>query len=83
QNAMDCLVQKYPIVFATELNLSTRQVRGIRYTQIEGGIRKLEYAQINEVSNKTAQRDLKLLVQKGIFCKEGRRFILCGKTGES
>ncbi len=59
-----------------ELGLNERQVRAVLYVKERGSITNREYREMFGVSKETAKRDLKGLVDAGIFEKTG-------KTGRS
>ncbi len=54
-----------------ELGLNERQVRAVLYVKEKGSITNREYREMFRVSAVTAARDLKNLVEKGIFKKMG------------
>ena len=54
------------------VKLNERQSRALKYAFREGFITNKIYAEINEVSNKTASLELGDLVRKGLFGVEGR-----------
>jgi predicted HTH transcriptional regulator len=54
-----------------ELGLSERQKRGVRFVKENGRITNTEYQKVTEVLKREASRDLKELVDKGVFEKPG------------
>lgn len=54
-----------------EVILNERQRKAIEYVKENGHITISEYISLNKVSDKTTRRDLKFLVETGIFIKEG------------
>lgn len=54
-----------------EVVLNERQRNAIEYVKTQGAISIAEYISLNNVSDKTARRDLNDLITKGIFKKEG------------
>lgn len=54
-----------------EIILNERQRNAIEYVKRRGAISIAEYISLNNVSDKTARRDLNDLVNEGIFKKEG------------
>jgi ATP-dependent DNA helicase RecG len=53
------------------LGLNDRQVKAVGHVKRKGKITNKEYQQLNDVSKKTATRDLTELVRKGIFIGSG------------
>lgn len=59
--------------YLKSLDLSDRQVKAVLYLKEKGKITNSEYQQINDISARTAVRDLETLVTKGIFRRKGQR----------
>jgi len=55
----------------TELGLTERQKKGVRFVKEKGRITNTEYQKVTEVLKREASRDLKELVDKGVFEKPG------------
>ena len=55
----------------TDLGLSDRQKKGVRVVKEKGRITNTEYQKVTEVLKREASRDLKELVDKGVFEKPG------------
>lgn len=55
-----------------ELNLSERQIKGIRYAQEHGRISRQEYETVAGVPTATAKRDLRKLVTNNVLAQEGK-----------
>jgi len=54
-----------------DLGLSDRQKKGVRFVKEKGRITNTEYQKVTEVLKREASRDLKELVDKGVFEKPG------------
>jgi ATP-dependent DNA helicase RecG len=54
-----------------KLGLNERQVKAVLYVKEKGRITNSEYQEINNISERTASRDLEELFQKGIFERIG------------
>lgn len=54
-----------------ELGLNERQIKAVLYVKEKGRITNAEYQGINEISERTASRDLEDLMNKEIFTREG------------
>ena len=54
-----------------ELEINKRQRKAIKYVVKEGTINRREYMKLNQISHTIAHRELKELVEKGIFRKKG------------
>lgn len=57
----------------TKLGLNDRQVKAILFIKEKGKITNSEYQVLNEVSDRTALRDIEELTEKGILIKEGEK----------
>ena len=55
-----------------KLDINPRQKKAIEYTKDKGSITRSEYMKINKISHKTAHLELKYLVEKKLFEKEGK-----------
>jgi len=55
----------------TELGLSERQMKAVRFVKEKGRITNTEYQKVTEILKRETSRDLKELVDKGIFEKPG------------
>ncbi|GHS84682.1 ATP-dependent DNA helicase [Bacteroidia bacterium] len=55
----------------SELGLNERQIKAVLYVKEKGKITNGEYQEINEISERTASRDLEDLMNKEIFTREG------------
>lgn len=55
-----------------KLGLNERQKKAIEYIRKQGKITNTEYQKINEVTKKTATRDLQSLVKREVIFKKGR-----------
>ena len=51
----------------TKLGLNERQLKAVEYVEKKGSITNKEYQKLNNTTKRTATRDMKDLVQKGIF----------------
>lgn len=54
------------------MELNERQKKAIEYIRKQGKITNTEYQKINEVTKKTATRDLQGLVKREVIFKRGR-----------
>ncbi|HAT76252.1 MAG TPA: transcriptional regulator [Flavobacterium sp.] len=59
--------------YLTELGLNERQVKAVLYTKENGKITNNEYQNLNEISARTAVRDLEFLVENGVLIMKGER----------
>jgi len=57
----------------TKLGLNDRQVKAVLFIKEKGKITNSEYQVLNEVSDRTALRDIEELTEKGILIKEGEK----------
>jgi ATP-dependent DNA helicase RecG len=57
----------------TKLGLNVRQVKAVLFMKESGKITNSEYQMLNEVSDRTALRDIDELTVKGILIKEGEK----------
>jgi len=57
----------------TKLGLNDRQVKAVLLIKEKGKITNSEYQILNEVSDRTALRDIEELTEKGILIKEGEK----------
>jgi ATP-dependent DNA helicase RecG len=57
----------------TKLGLNNRQVKAVLLIKEKGKITNSEYQILNEVSDRTALRDIEELTEKGILIKEGEK----------
>lgn len=57
----------------TKLGLNDRQVNAVLFVKEKGKITNSEYQILNEVSDRTALRDIEELTEKGILTKEGEK----------
>ena len=57
----------------TKLGLNDRQVKAVLFIKEKGKITNSEYQVLNEVSDRTALRDIEELTEKGILVKEGEK----------
>jgi len=57
----------------TKLGLNDRQVKAVLFIKEKGKITNSEYQVLNEVSDRTALRDIEELTEKGILTKEGEK----------
>jgi len=56
------------------LGLSDRQIKAVLYVKEKGRITNLEYLEINKgITDRTALRDLDLLIEKGVFQRIGEK----------
>jgi ATP-dependent DNA helicase RecG len=55
----------------TELGLSERQKKAVRYVKENGRITNTEYQNVAEVLKRESSRDLADLVEKDVFIKKG------------
>ncbi|MCD4679192.1 MAG: transcriptional regulator, partial [Bacteroidales bacterium] len=63
----------YNEVYLQSLGINDRQVKAILYIKEKGKINNGEYQKINNISNRTATRDLTELVERGIFESSGSK----------
>ncbi len=63
----------YTKEYLKSLSLNNRQVKAVFYTKENGKITNGEYQLINDISNRTASRDLIILVEKGLFESSGSK----------
>ena len=54
-----------------KLEINERQRKAIKYVVEEGTINRREYIRLNQISHTIAHRELKELVEKGVFSKKG------------
>lgn len=54
-----------------KLEINERQRKAIKYVVKEGTINRREYIRLNQISHTIAHRELKELVEKGVFRKKG------------
>lgn len=54
-----------------KLEINERQRKAIKYVVEEGTINRREYIRLNQISHTIAHRELKELVEKGVFRKKG------------
>jgi ATP-dependent DNA helicase RecG len=54
-----------------KLGLNDRQVKAVLYVKEKGRITNKEYQEINDVTDQTALRDIKILVENNVFIKAG------------
>jgi ATP-dependent DNA helicase RecG len=69
-----------------KLGLNERQIKAVEYVIKHGSITNKEYQQINKVAKRTASRDLRELVEKGVFkaigvSKRNLKYIFLGQRG--
>lgn len=57
----------------TKLGLNERQLKAVEYVKEKGKITNSEYQALNNISDRTASRDLENLVDLGVFAKEGQK----------
>ncbi|NCA86607.1 MAG: transcriptional regulator [Clostridia bacterium] len=57
----------------TKLGLNGRQIKAVLFVKEKGKITNSEYQILNEISDRTALRDIDELTQKGILIKEGEK----------
>ena len=57
----------------TKLGLNDRQVKAVLFVKEKGKITNSEYQILNEISDRTALRDIEELTEKGILIKEGEK----------
>ncbi len=57
----------------TKLGLNERQIKSVLFVKENGKITNSEYQKLNEVSDRTALRDIEELTKKGILIKEGEK----------
>jgi len=55
----------------TELGLSERQKKGVRFVKENGRITNTEYQKVAQIQKREASRDLAELVEKNVFVKKG------------
>jgi ATP-dependent DNA helicase RecG len=55
------------------LGLNIRQIKAVSFVKAKGKITNSEYQEINEVTDRTALRDLEELIDKGIIKKTGEK----------
>jgi ATP-dependent DNA helicase RecG len=55
------------------LGLSERQVKAVRYAKEHGAITNKAYRELADVTDRTALRDLKELINRNIFSKRGKK----------
>jgi len=56
-----------------KIGLNNRQVQAVLYIKQKGHITNSEYCNVFKTTDRTASRDLKELVTKGVFIKEGNK----------
>jgi ATP-dependent DNA helicase RecG len=56
-----------------KLGLNDRQVKAVLFVKEKGKITNSEYQILNEISDRTALRDIEELIEKGILIKEGEK----------
>ena len=56
-----------------KLGLNDRQVKAVLFVKEKGKITNSEYQMLNEISDRTALRDIEELTEKGILIKEGEK----------
>ena len=59
--------------FLTSLGLNERQIKAVLYVKENGKITNIEYQKLNEISARTAVRDLEFLVENGVLKMKGER----------
>ena len=57
----------------TIFGLNERQIKAVLFVKEKGKITNSEYQLLNEVSDRTALRDIEGLTEKGILIKEGEK----------
>jgi len=62
---------KYTEEYLRKIGLSERQIKAVMYVKERGKITNKEYQNIADISKRTASRDLKELINKGIFKQIG------------
>lgn len=74
---------RFTVEFLESLGLNDRQKQGVAHVKKTGRIVNTEYQELTGVSRKTAMRDLKGLVEKGVFervgTKRGAYYVLAGR----
>jgi len=63
----------YNELYLQSLKLNDRQVKAVLYTKENGKITNSEYQELNDISNRTASRDLTELVERGILESSGSK----------
>ena len=61
----------YTDEYLRKLDINERQIKAIIYTKREGSITNKEYQKLQDISDRTASRDLENLVRLNIFLREG------------
>ncbi len=56
-----------------KIGLNNRQLQAVLYVKQKGHITNSEYCNVFKTPNRTASRDLKALVTKDVFIKEGNK----------
>lgn len=59
--------------YLNSLGLNERQIKAVLFTKENGKITNSDYQQLNNISARTAARDLEYLVDNGIFKMKGER----------
>jgi ATP-dependent DNA helicase RecG len=62
-----------------KLGLNDRQIKAVLYVKEKGKITNGEYQEINNISERTASRDLEELFQNGVFERIGENKSTCYK----
>jgi ATP-dependent DNA helicase RecG len=57
----------YAEEYLRQLGLNERQIKAVMYVKEKGRIMNKEYREVCSISQRTASRDLSVLVSKGIF----------------
>jgi ATP-dependent DNA helicase RecG len=56
-----------------KLGLNVRQVKAVMYVKKNGKITNSDYQELNDVSERTALRDLEALIKKEVLMKKGEK----------
>lgn len=59
--------------YLTSLGLNDRQIKAVLFAKEKGKITNSDYQNLNDISARTAVRDLDLLVDKEILIMKGKR----------
>lgn len=59
--------------YLTSLGLNDRQIKAVLFAKEKGKITNSDYQNLNDISARTAVRDLELLVDKEILIMKGKR----------
>ena len=56
-----------------KLGLNDRQLKAVHFVKEKGRITNSEYQVLNDISDRTASRDLEIITKSGVFVKVGEK----------